>query len=114
MVILFCGLNRCEQMYLNIIIVFGSKANPIKCVFKTQQTLLQSPVARMNVLICVCFWPTFWIPLKKLTYAFKQKVTSEVTVSLLGVCCSPDALCDLPLLMLVKYPSFPTQEAPRS
>lgn len=64
MIILVCGFKRCEQMYLNIIMVFGSGANPIKCVFKTQQMLFQTLITRMKILTWVCLWQIFWILLR--------------------------------------------------
>lgn len=52
MITLFCGFRRCEQMYPNRIIVFGSAANPITCVFKTQQMLFQTHYQNKKFSLC--------------------------------------------------------------
>lgn len=97
MIILFCGLKQCEQVYLNIIMLFGSRANPIKCVFKIQQMLFQTLITRIKILVCL-FLADLLDPPQEAHICLQTKMSpSAVTMSLLGVCCVPDSLCDLPL-----------------
>lgn len=97
MITLFCGFKQCEQMYLNIITVFGSGANPINCVFKTQQMLFQRLITRMKILVCL-FLADLLDPLREAHICLQTKMSPhEAAMSLLGVCSFPDSLCDLPL-----------------
>lgn len=61
-------------MHLNIIIVFDSGANLIKCVKKKNSTnvLAETRYPDENLESVFVFWQIFWVPLKEFTYAFKQ------------------------------------------
>lgn len=79
MIWLFCSmsLNGISKCIWNTVVIVGSVATPIKCVLKTQQILFQRLISRMKILICVCFWQTFWILLKKLTYTSTKNVIQQ-------------------------------------
>lgn len=77
MIILFYEFKQCEQMCGNIIKVYGSEANPIKCVFKTHPMLFKRLITRLKIPNLCLFLAGLLILLKKLTYASNKNVTLE-------------------------------------